>query len=241
MARKIARLGLICSITLFSNSAFASTVSDLLITEVMANPAALSDTLGEWFELHNPTDQEINLRGYSIGDDGARRHSFDSDLLILPGEFFTLARSPSPGFAADYVYNNFTLSNSADEIVLRDEFAELLRLDYGAGFAEPGHSRELLQLPMLASNYGLTLASLSYGAGDIGTPGTAGGALAPPSAVPLPAAAWLFLTGILAVLSPRAVVPAPLNVIPAKAGISQRLAPNTTNTHTLHPTRSLQS
>jgi hypothetical protein len=201
MARKIARLGLICSITLFSNTGLASTVGDLLITEVMANPAALSDTVGEWFELYNPTDQEINLRGYSIGDDGVRRHSFDSDLLILPGEFLTLARSSNPGFAADYVYNNFTLANGGDEIVLRDGSTELLRLDYGAGFAVPGRSRELLQLPMLASNYGLTLASSIYGLGDIGTPGSAGGALAPPSAVPLPAAAWLFITAILAILS----------------------------------------
>jgi hypothetical protein len=202
MTRKIARMGLICSITLFSGSAFASTVSDLLITEVMANPAALSDSLGEWFELYNPSEAEINLRGYSIGDDGARRHSFDSDLLILPGEYLTLARSSNPGFEADYVYDSFALSNGGDEIVLRDGSTELLRLDYGADFAVAGQSRELQQLPMLASNYGLTLASLSYGAGDIGTPGTAGGALAPPSAVPLPAAAWLFLSGILAILTP---------------------------------------
>ena len=205
MARKIAQLGLICSIVFSVNTGFAASVGDLLITEVMANPAALSDTRGEWFELHNPTDREFNLRGFSLGDDGAKRHSFDTDLLILPGEFLTLARSSNPGFTADYVYDNFILSNSGDEIVLRDGLIELLRLDYGSGFATAGRSRELLQLPMLASNYGLTLASLSYGLGDIGTPGSAGGALPPPSAVPLPAAAWLFITGILAMLSPSAL------------------------------------
>ncbi len=231
MARKITRLGLICSILLFANSGFASSVSDLLITEVMANPAALSDTRGEWFELHNPTDQEINLRGISIGDDGAKRHRFDSDLLILPGKFLTLARSSNPGFVADYVYDNFILSNSGDEIVLRDGLSELLRLDYGSGFAAAGRSRELLHLPMLASNYGLTPASLSYGLGDIGTPGTAGGALPPPSAVPLPAAVWLFISGILAVLSPGAFrsITAFRNVVPAQAGISQRLPPTLSN------------
>ncbi|MCP4925818.1 MAG: lamin tail domain-containing protein, partial [Gammaproteobacteria bacterium] len=184
---------------------------------------------------HNPTDREFNLRGFSIGDDGARRHRFDTDLLILPGEFLTLARSSNPGFTADYVYDNFTLSNSGDEIVLRDGLLELLRLDYGSGFAVAGRSRELLQLPMLASSYGLTLASLSYGLGDIGTPGAAGGALPPPSAVPLPAAAWLFISAILAMLSPSAyrasrnVVPAPPKVIPAQAGTSQRLLPTIPN------------
>jgi hypothetical protein len=223
MARKVARWGLICSITLFSSTGFASTVGDLLITEVMANPASLSDSLGEWFELYNPTDQEINLRGISIGDDGDRSHSFDSDLLILPGEFLTLARSSNPGFTADYVYDNFTLSNSGDEIVLRDGSSELLRLDYSAEFVEAGRSRELLQLPMLESNYGLTLASLSYGSGDIGTPGAAGGALASPSAVPLPAAAWLFLSGVLAILSRSALrnpTVVPRGVGPAQAGRS---------------------
>jgi len=223
MARKLARLGLICSITLFANTGFAATVGDLLITEIMANPAALSDTRGEWFELHNPTGQEINLRGISIGDDGTRRHRFDSDLLILPGEFLTLARSANPGFVADYVYDNFTLSNSDDEIVLRDGSNELMRLDYVSGFAVAGRSRELAQLPMLASNFGLTLASLTYGLGDIGTPGGPGGALAPPSAVPLPAAAWLFISGILAVLSPSAF--RARSVVPAQAGTSQRLLP----------------
>jgi hypothetical protein len=226
MARKIARMGLICSITLFSGSVFASTVSDLLITEVMANPAALSDSLGEWFELYNPTDEEINLNGYSLGDDGSRSHSFDTDLLILPGEYLTLARSSTPGFEADYVYDNFTLANGGDEIVLRDGLTEVLRLDYGSDFAVAGQSQELLHLPMLESSYGLTLASLGYGSGDIGTPGTAGGALAPPSAVPLPATAWLFLSGILALLSsPRKR--GPHKVSPSHPTIDTQLLPLT--------------
>jgi len=47
--------------------------------------------------------------------------------------------------------------------------------------------------------------------------------LAPPSAVPLPAAAWLFISGILAVLSPSAF--RARSVVPAQAGTSQRLLP----------------
>jgi hypothetical protein len=55
---------------------------------------------------------------------------------------------------------------------------------------------------MTAANYELTLASLGYGAGDIGTPGSgATGFLPTVSAVPLPAAAWLFASGLLAMLS----------------------------------------
>jgi hypothetical protein len=202
MKKGIARLGLICSLTVFTQPGFAATVSDLLITEVMVNPAALSDSQGEWFELFNPTDEQINLLGIDLGDDGSNRHRFDSDLLILPGEFLTLARGADPGFTPDYVYANFTLSNGSDEIVLREGLVELLRLDYGPGFGVAGRSRELQQLPMMASNYALTLASLGYGAGDIGTPGSGAAGLPPTvSSVPLPAAVWLFVSGLLAVLS----------------------------------------
>jgi len=205
MKKGIARLGIIAFVSLFTSPCFAMSVSDLLISEIMANPAAIADTRGEWFELYNPTMEPINLRGIDLGDDGSSRHRFDTDLLILPNQFLTLARSADAGFVPDYVYDNFTLANSGDEIVLRDGLLELLRLDYGPGFARAGVSRELQQLPMTASNYALTLASLSFGAGDIGTPGMAGGMLPAPSAVPLPATAWLFISGLMAVFSPTAL------------------------------------
>jgi hypothetical protein len=205
MKKGIARLGIIGFVSLFAFPCFSASISDLLISEIMANPAGLSDTHGEWFELYNPTIEPINLHGLDLGDDGRDRHRFDSDLLILPSEFLTLARSTDPGFEPDYVYDKFSLANSADEIVFRDGLLELLRLDYDSGFALAGISRELQQLPMLASSYGLTLASLSYGSGDIGTPGVAGDMLLTPSAVPIPATAWLFIIGLLAVFSPTAL------------------------------------
>jgi hypothetical protein len=69
---------------------------------------------------------------------------------------------------------------------------------------------------MIEANYGLTLASLTYGIGDLGTPGAPGSASLAPSAVPLPAAAWLFITAIIGIFK----------FIPAQAGISR--SPGTT-------------
>jgi len=214
MAKGIAHFGILFSLIIYSGHANAILVSDLLISEVMANPAALPDARGEWFELYNPTDHEINLRDTWIGDDGSDSHKIETDLLILPAEYLTLARNEDPGFIPDYVYNNFTLGNGADEIVFSDGLIELLRLDYGSDFDQPGQSRELTALPMLSSNYALTPESLIYGAGDIGTPGSAGSvsfaaSVTPPpvtanlaaSAVPVPATIWLFISGILAFLS----------------------------------------
>ena len=200
-AKGIAHLGLVLSLSLFTNPGHAVTVRDLLISEVMANPAALSDARGEWFELYNPTNETINLREITIGDDANDRHRIESDLLVLPGEYLTLARYLDPGFIPDYVYDDFTLGNSDDEIIFSDGVAELLRLEYGNDFDEAGRSRELAGLPMIEANYDLTLASLTYGLGDIGTPGTAGSTSFAPSAVPVPAAAWLFISGLLALFS----------------------------------------
>jgi hypothetical protein len=205
MKQAIARLGIICSISLFSYQCYAVSVSDLLISEIMANPAAISDTRGEWFELYNPTIEPINLLDIDLGDDGRKRHRFDNDLLILPGDFLTLARGAEPGFVPDYVYDNFTLVNSGDAIVLREGLLELLRLDYSSGFTLAGRSRELLQLPMTASNYDLTPVQLTYGSGDIGTPGSAGSMPSTTSKVAIPATPWLFVSGLLALFSSTAV------------------------------------
>ena len=138
MAKEIARLGIILTSLLITTNAAAVTVADLLISEVMVNPGAVSDTRGEWFELYNPTTEEINLHNITIGDDDCDNHKIETDLLILPDHFLTLARNGDSalngGLSADYVYDNFTLSNSEDEILFRDDSLELLRLAYGDSF-----------------------------------------------------------------------------------------------------------
>lgn len=218
MAKGIARLGILFSSLLITTGAGAVTVGELLISEVMINPAAVSDTRGEWFELYNPTADEINLRDIIIGDDGGDRHRIETDLLILPGHFLTLARNGdralNGGFDADYVYDDFTLSNSGDEIVLREGPLERLRLEYGSDFDVSGQSRELIGFPMTATSYGLTLAGLTYGLGDIGTPGAPGSISLATSAVPLPAAGWLFISAILALLK---ITPGSSRVIPVNS------------------------
>ena len=93
MKKGIARMGIFALFPLITSPCFAFSVGDLLISEIMVDPAAITDTRGEWFELYNPGLDPINLRGLELGDDGSNRHRFDSDLLILPGEFLTLARS----------------------------------------------------------------------------------------------------------------------------------------------------
>ena len=195
-AKGIARLGLACIVAGAFNTSYAMSVSNLVISEIMANPAALPDAQGEWFELFNPTDEIINLRDVSIGDDGSNSHKIETDLLILPSMYLTLARSHDPGFTPDYVYDNFSLTNTIDEIILNDSLGQL-RLDYGANFVSAGFSQELTALPMTLTSFSRASENSIYGSGDFGTPGR--GSLLPVYNVPLPGTAWLFVTGLLAV------------------------------------------
>lgn len=195
------RYGLILGSALLCGNACAS-IADLYISEVMANPAAVSDTLGEWFELYNPTPGAVDLNGILLSDDGSNSHVMHSDgaLLINPGAYFVLGRSgdisSNGGYHADYVYGNFSLNNGSDQIVLSDSLGHTLRLDFSSGFVAAGTSSELTGLPMTADNYALSDSQYHYGLGDVGTPGSAG-SYTPPSPVPLPAALWLFASGLL--------------------------------------------
>lgn len=181
-----------------------ASVSDLLITEIMANPAQVSDSNGEWFELFNPTLEAVDLEGLILSDDGSNHHVINSggSLLVNPGEYFVLAGNADSdfngGFFANYEYSGFSLGNAEDEIVFSDDSGELLRFNYTGGFGVAGRSMELLGMDMIETNYGLTDPDWTYGLGDIGTPGAMGSYS--PSPVPLPAAAWLFSSGLVGLI-----------------------------------------
>ena len=176
---------------------------DLVISEVMANPSAVSDRAGEWFELFNPTIDSLILNNLVISDNGSNAHqmSTGSDLLINSGQYFVLARNGdiniNGGVVADYVYSGFTLGNTSDAIIITADGREITRLEYDAGFSSAGKSTELLMLSGEIENYQTTPDTFIYGAGDTGTPGTAGSSELKVSSVPVPAAIWLFGSGLL--------------------------------------------
>ncbi len=63
------------TLMLAAHSASAAIVAgDLVISEVMANPSAVSDTTGEWFEIYNSSGAAIDLNGLIL---------MDSDLHIV--------------------------------------------------------------------------------------------------------------------------------------------------------------
>lgn len=177
---------------------------DLVITEMMSNPAAVSDTNGEWFEIFNSSSASVDLNGLMIRDEGSNSHTVaaDTPTWIPAGDYFVFGRNADStsngGYHADYGYSNFTLSNSSDAIVLEFEGEVIASLIYsGTLYGTAGNSVELL-----AAGFALTPNSFIYGDGDMGTPGSAG-SFTPVSQVPIPAAGWLMASALSGLLLQR--------------------------------------
>jgi hypothetical protein len=108
------------------------TASEIVITELMSNPALVSDTDGEWIELHNPSATPLDLAGCALDDGGASKALAEA-LLVAPGAFITLARTEAAGFVPDRTLS-FSLGNEGDAIALVCEGVTIDRVAYGPGF-----------------------------------------------------------------------------------------------------------
>jgi hypothetical protein len=173
----------------------AAQPGDVVINEILQNPAAVSDTLGEWIELFNTTDRAIDLNGWILRDDGTDSHRIQhgGPLLLPPGGFLILGRNADPatngGVPVAYPYAGFLLANTADEVILLDGAGtEIDRVAYdgGAAFPNPDGASMALLSPDLDNSLGHTwFVSASPwpgSAGDLGSPGNAN----PPPPTPTP-------------------------------------------------------
>jgi hypothetical protein len=160
-------------------------VGDLVISEIMNNPAAVLDADGEWFEVHNVTSQVIDLAGMSIRHtaNSTAAHTIGATLLVAPGGFAVLACNgnvaDNGGVVADYVYDgSVSLNNSVDylAIVLADgTVIDETSWNEASGLDPDGASRSLDAAAMLATanddDTNFCEASSTMPSGDAGTPG----------------------------------------------------------------------
>lgn len=151
----------------------------IIITEVMVNPTAVSDSYGEWFELFNADSVAISTLDWQLMDNGSDEHSV-SALSINPGEYIVCGRnndsSANGGYNADYVYSNFQLANSEDEIILIDEAGRVVdEVAYNSTF--PFSSGASMYLKNVnhdnSADTSWSMSDIPYGDGDYGTPGRA--------------------------------------------------------------------
>ena len=161
---------------------------EVIITEIMQNPDAVSDANGEYFEVYNPTKYPINLKGWSIKDDlaDASPHVITSDVIIPADGFVVLARNSvlasNGNVVVDYQYTNTDLDNAADVLVLEDgENTQIDITSYDGGPVWPnpvGASMEYIGSNIQDNNDGNLWAAAKRSEGidapDLGSPGTSG-------------------------------------------------------------------
>lgn len=157
----------------------------VLVTEFMKDPAAVSDSRGEWIELFNPNPFPVDVEGWVLSD-----HGSDATVLLNGGSGIVIparragviARNADPllngGVVPLATYAGFTLGNGADQIVLTDLAGRLVDLvDYLDGPTwpdRPGASVSLSPRAWLTGHDDVALAwcegETPMPGGDLGTP-----------------------------------------------------------------------
>lgn len=112
---------------------------DLLIVELMINPEASDDGDGEWVELRNMTDKELDINGLALteaakSDDHVINHC--KPLKVAAGGVIVLGvsadSSKNGGYSPAYVYKDVTLSNLNDDLLLQARYKDgtILNIDH---------------------------------------------------------------------------------------------------------------
>lgn len=173
-------------------TATSSPPPQLLISEFLADPGAVNDEVGEWFELYNADTVAVNLRGWTVADLDSDRHAITVDIVIQPGQYLVLARNTDTvingGVIAAYGYSGLTLANSSDELLLLAPSGEEVdRVEWDDGTAldvQRGVSLERTT-PNLGATWMPGNQPWPGSSGDWGTPG---GAYQAPAGTPTQAA-----------------------------------------------------
>jgi hypothetical protein len=182
--------------------------NDLIITEYLADPVGVSDSLGEYFEIFNTTASEVDLTGLAVRDDGSNAFTV-SGATIGVGSFaiFSSSDGMSLGLVPDYIYGgSMSLTNTDDEIGLfRPDDTLISKVTYSDGdFFGDGIAHELALLGPATSTslfgpaFGTDFIAATDGLplGNFGSPGLAGNTTIGASVVPVPAAVWMFASAL---------------------------------------------
>ena len=155
---------------------------DLVITEIMKNPAAVDDTVGEWFEVLNPTAEWIRLDGLEIADDGGDLAVLSTGFVLEPGALVVIGNNDlaatNGGAPVDIEVLGLSLASGVDQIVLQAAGGEIDRVAYDTGGTWPNGIGASIQVDSSAqdaasNNSGANwcLSASPYGDGDLGSPG----------------------------------------------------------------------
>lgn len=121
---------------------------DVVITEFLADPGAVDDASGEWVELTNATDQDLDLSGAVLTDGGRNSVTFPDGTTIAAGGTLLVGRSGDAEVNGGLVMDvetgdSFTLSNAVSYLTpdtedVEAQFAEMVAVGTGGSGIEMG-------------------------------------------------------------------------------------------------------
>ncbi len=165
-------------------TAVAPATGDLVITEIMADPAKVADSAGEWIEVLLTKD--VDLNGLQLWTDAGTKTTLSGTDCLRPGlgAYVVFAKSAdgtlNGGLPAVAGVFGFSLANTgAHTVSVGYAGATLDTAAYSGSTA--GASWQLSSTKLdttsndTATNFCATLAGTSYGLGDLGSPGAANG------------------------------------------------------------------
>ena len=153
---------------------------DLIITEFMANPAAVTDANGEWIEIYNTSNSGIDINGFYLSDGGSDTIQIVSatSLLIPSGGYFVFGRNSdvamNGGVSVNYVMAGFSVNNTSSSIILTDSLFNVIdETSYTATVSGKSTSLDPFYYDAVGNDNPLNWcdATTAYGLGDLGTPG----------------------------------------------------------------------
>ena len=162
----------------------AQSAATLVINELMGNPVnAESASWGQWFEVYNYGSQDIDLHGWKIVSSGTNQpdHTIASSVVVPAGGYAVIGRGDDINrnggvtLAYNYFVGNATtiwLDNDDDYLMLVDNSDA--KVDSVAWSSLPNGATKGLRDASLdnanvdGANWGY--ATLTFGAGDYGTP-----------------------------------------------------------------------
>jgi len=155
---------------------------EIIINEIMHTPATVEDSLGEYIELYNNSDQIVDINGLILKDNNTDYHQINSSrsLLIDAYSYIVLGINADSltngGFNCDYQYIDFYL-DAEDEVILIDGLTVIDEVIYGDSLNFPDTTGASLELNPENKNIeenndgeNWYIAHQVFGDGDYGTP-----------------------------------------------------------------------
>lgn len=96
----------------------------LFVTELLKNPGVVEDSKGEWIEVYNNTDSDVDLNAWMLMDAGTDSHRiFALGGVIVPSFGYLVLGNNADnltngGVDVGYEFSGFNLGNGDDEVML---------------------------------------------------------------------------------------------------------------------------